>query len=232
MYFRHECVGVLDEFFKRLCTTQCVGDFCAGVRPSRHLGSIVGLMLESSPMDSISEKVKNNLIWPCWMRCEFQLLEKLPWAYSWPFRKYHLREKLHSGLEKWKVLWVYLVLHWLAKRFRAKMDGMLVVESQLEIQLLLSWMKGLSFLRTFLFISIKTSKLKNAKFWWKRSITWKRWFIFHFFPSIWQWSCLSNPWFWRIWSWMWFQCCRDSVWGYLPMAKFCSACSRRDYEWW
>ena len=81
-----------------------------------------------------------------------------------------------------------------------------------------------------LFFNQKTSK--SANFWCKRSITWKRWFIFHFFPSIWQWSCLSNPWFWRIWSWMWFQCCRDSVWGYLPMAKCCSACSRRDYEWW
>ena len=90
--------------------------------------------------------------WPhltFWNWCEFQLLVKLPRAYSWPFQKYHLREKLtvfNSRLRKWKVLWVYLVLLWLAMKSRVKMDGMLDAESQLEIQLLPSWTKGLSFL--------------------------------------------------------------------------------------
>ena len=64
----------------------------------------------------------------------------------------------HSRLRKWKVLWVYLVLHWLVKKSRAKMDGMLDAESQQEIQLLLSWMKGLS----LLCISFKkTSKISK-----------------------------------------------------------------------
>ena len=53
------------------------------------------------------------------------------------------------------------MLPWLALKFRAKMDGMLDAESQLEIQLLLSWTKGLSFLCFFNQKNVKNEKKKR-----------------------------------------------------------------------
>ena len=97
-----------------------------------------------------------------WSVCLWKLLE---WTLKWPCLTFleccvnsncwlnypgrilgHVKNIItcekNSKLVKWKVLWVYLVLHWLVKKSPGKMGGTLDAEFLQEIQHLLSWMKA------------------------------------------------------------------------------------------
>ena len=55
------------EYFQQyvgVTLSVAVGGLCVGIWFPGYLGSAVGLMMEISRMNSILEKVKNDLIWP------------------------------------------------------------------------------------------------------------------------------------------------------------------------